>query len=423
MTSTSTSPGDRSKRPWLSLAVSALLMAAFLGACDAAGSGAGAVYTALAPGKPAAAEHTKALDALPGSVRPNYDGFWNFARLGPNPYDKWKPGKAPWSFCYSSAYQGNPWRVAGLDQAQRLFGQLKAKGLAKGTLTSADANNSTMLQSTQISNMVQRNCDVILVMQPPSTGLCSAFQKAQRAGSLVVVMQTGTTCTNVIQSDIGEYAAAGTTARWLAQRAGRGDTVLLCRGIPGVTAAETRESAARRAFEAAGLRVDTINGDWTPSTVKAQTLRYLATHPGKVAGAWDSGNCATPMGQAFQQAHRPVPPIAAYDLTDSWLAFSRDAGDRPSTSLIHGPRSCVYEAFVVATRMLSGQKPRVNTLLYPIPVADTKDFPKYAAPGMTVNSAGTAEPTDGRPVADAYYDALFTGGSPAPALDPMTGQR
>jgi len=375
-------------------------------------------YTDLTPGSAdPTAEQTAALNAfIPSSIQSNAEGFWNWMRLGPNPYADWKPPKAPWHICYSSAYQGNSWRVEGLKAAQDVFNQLKTQNLVKGSMTTTDANNSATTQATQINNLVQQGCQVILTMQPPSTGLCQAYKNANKKGTLVISMQTGTSCTDDIQVDFAEYAAGATTAKWLVDKVGGKGTIVECKGIPGVAASETRQAAAEKVFKAnPGIKVDSITSQWTASTAKSQMLQYLATHPGPVAGVWDGGTCAVPAGQAFQQAGRTLPVITGFEGGCYWLAFWKD-NLKSSIGFPQSGGQASYVPFLIALRMLSGQQMKGNMVLYPLPTINEANFDKYYKSTDTVNSTCNAQPAGGDPLPPGYLDTLFSGGTPAPTV-------
>jgi ribose transport system substrate-binding protein len=388
-----------------------LLLLTACGGLSAGNSASGSTssYTELGTGKDSTAADQAALKEVPASARDAYAGFWQSTRLGPNPYADWKAPEGPWKLCYSSAYQGNSWRQEGLTVAQNITDQLAQQGLADGDLLVSDANNNASLQATQINAMVQKGCGVIFVMQPPTVGLCDAFGGAQKAGVLVVVMQTGTDCTNVMQSDFGAYYAGQTSAKWLVDKTGGNGTVVMCDGIPGVAAAEARQSGAAAVFEEAGMKVDHITGQWTPSTIKSQMLQYLSTNQGDVAGVWDGGVCAVPVTEAFDQANRDLPYVTGFEGACAWLANWKQTG-KESIGFTQGAGQGVVEAFKVALRMLAGQTPRFNTLLYPLQTIDSTNVDQYTKPGMTLNSACNAQPLGGQAVPDSYYDDLFSGG-------------
>jgi len=392
-----------------------VLMLSGCASLEAGAAGDTSDYTQLRTGQPEDPNDGRVLDSLPASVRDTYAGFWHATRVGPNPYAEWTPPPSPWKFCYSSSYQGNSWRQEGVVVAKDIVDQLTGRGLATGGLLVTDANNSASLQATQITALVQKGCNVVFVMQPPTVGVCKAFDTARQAGVLVVVMQTGTDCTSAIQSDFGAYDAGRTSADWLIAKVGRTNgPIVMCDGIPGVAAAEARQRGASDAFEKAGLTVDHITGEWTTSTIKSQMLSYLSTHQGAVAGVWDGGVCAVPVTQAFQQVGRTVPPVTGFEGSCSWLASWKQTG-HDSFGFAGGAGQGVNEAFRVALRMLSGQKPKYNTLLYPLAQITGANVDQFYRSGMSLNSACNAQPLNDESVPNSYYDALFTGGGePAP---------
>ncbi|MGO1974012.1 MAG: substrate-binding domain-containing protein [Propionibacteriaceae bacterium] len=397
-----------------------LLTACGAGSGEIAGAGSGSgsdEYTEMRTGEvDPSPEDEAALEALPESVREHYAGFWNSTRLGPNPYAEWTPAEAPWKFCYSSAYQGNTWRAEALTAAELMTDQLREQGLVEGELVVADANNDGTLQANQINNMVQQGCEVIFAMQPPSIGVCKAFGNALASDVLVIAMQTGTECTNVIQSDFGAFAAGNTTAKWLADEVDPGSTVMMCNGIPGVAAAEARQLGAQSALKDTDLKIESITGEWNAATIKSQTVNYLSTHQGAVAGVWDGGVCAAPVIQAFEQAGRDLPAVTGFEGACAWLATAAEH-EMDTIGFAAGGGQGVYEAYRIALRMLSGQKPAVNTLLYPLKEINPDNFDEYYDPKMTPNSSCSAQPSDGESVPASYYDELFTGGEPAPELE------
>jgi ribose transport system substrate-binding protein len=371
-------------------------------------------YTELSPGAAQpTADQTAALKAfVPESLQEYAEGYWTWMRLGPNPYANWTPPPAPWQFCYSSAYQGNSWRVQGLNVAKDIWGQLQKQNLTKGELIVTDANNSATQQATQINNMVQQGCNVILAMQPPSTGLCQAYTNAKEKGVLVISMETGTSCTDDIQMDFAEYAAGATTAKWLAGQLGGKGNVVMCNGIPGVAASDTRQSAAEKVFKGnPGITVSAINSQWTASTGKSQMLQFLATNPDPVDGVWDGGTCAVPAYQALQQAGRPTPFISGFEGGCYWLAAVKEM-NKPSIGFPQSGGQVSFMGFEIALRMLAGQKMKGNMVLYPLPTIDEANFNDYYKDSYTTNSTCSAQPAGGSPVDDKYWSALFTGGNP-----------
>lgn len=378
-------------------------------------------------GRPASADsagtdtdHKKALEALPEQIRPYYDGFWYFTPLGPNAYANWQPPKAPWQFCYNDSYQGNGWRAAALEEYKKLVDQYAKAGLAKPDLIVTNSNNNIDVQLSQLNNMIRQGCNVILSIPSSPTGLCSGVKQAFDKGILFVSVESPVQCPEAINVDFNEYYGGLRTAQWLAQALDGKGNVLMINGIPGLAPTVARRQAALDVLKQhPDIHIlGEINGMWTPSVGKAETLKFLATHPQPIAGVWDSGLDGAAAGQAFLQSGRPLPKINGLPGDCSFLAFWKKH-DLKSFSLSQGGAPALYEAFLVAVKMLHGQQPAVNTILYPLPEITEANFDQWYKPEMTEESNCFADSPDGRAVPDAYFDPLFTGGTaPSPMPQP-----
>jgi ribose transport system substrate-binding protein len=91
------------------------------------------------------------------------------------------------------------------------------------------------------------------------------------------------------------------------QLRGKGNVVLM-NGQPGTTDTVAEHEAF---LEAAKANPDVkITGDlygmWTGAVAKSEMLKYLATHPQAVDAVWSTGNMGVGVGQALEQAGRPV---------------------------------------------------------------------------------------------------------------------
>ena len=92
------------------------------------------------------------------------------------------------------------------------------------------------------------------------------------------------------------------------------------------------------------------------------------------------------VGQALEQAGRPVTIVTDVTNQCSFLAFWK--GHKFSSLTMAqdgGPTG--YEAFVTAIRIMSGQKPKVNTIFFPLPIITNDNIDDYYDPSMTVQSA------------------------------------
>jgi ribose transport system substrate-binding protein len=366
------------------------------------------------------AEHQQGLQMVPEAARQYYDGYWYFSKVGKNPYENWQPKKAPWQFCYNDSYQGNSWRAAALAEYQKLVAQYADAGLAKKDLIVTNSDNNINVQLSQLNNLVRQGCDVILSIPSSPTGLCSGIKDAHDKGVLVITVESPVECPEAINIDFNEYYGAQQTTKWLVKALGGKGNVMMVNGIPGLAPTVARRQAALDTLKAnPGITIlGEVNGMWTPSVAKTAVLQFLATHPQKVDGVWDSGLTGVAAAQALQQSGRPPAKINGLPGDCSFIAYWKN-NKISSFSLSQGGAPALYEAFVVALRMLNGQKPVVNTILYPLPEITDENLDQWYKPDMTEQSNCFADSPDGRAVPDSFFDPLFTGGQPvSPAPKP-----
>lgn len=356
-------------------------------------------------------EQAKALELLPEALRPYYVGYWMLAQIGENPYANWQPPKAPWKFCYNDSYQGNSWRQEALARYKALVADYQKEGRASGDLVVTNSNNDINVQLSQLNNLVREGCNVILSIPSSPTGLCSGIKDAHDKGVLVVTVESPVTCPEAVNVGFNEYFVAAKTAKWVADSLGGKGNVFLVNGIPGLAPTLARHQAALDVLaNFPDIKVvGEVEGQWTPSIAKTNTLKFLATHPQQIDGVVDSGLAAVSVWQAFEQFGRPLPKINGFVGECSYLAYVKEKG-LPVYSASQSGSAAIRTGFEVATRMLDGQKPVVSTLLMPLPEITPANFDQWYKPDMTVQSSCFADPPDGRRVSPEFLDQYFTKG-------------
>jgi ABC-type sugar transport system substrate-binding protein len=353
-------------------------------------------------------EQKAALDLLPESLRPYYTGYWLLANIGENPYANWTPPKAPWKFCYNDSYQGNSWRQNALEKYKALVDEYKKKGLASGDLVVTNSNNDINVQLSQLNNLVREGCNVVLSIPSSPTGLCTGIKDAHDKGVLVVTVESPVTCPEAINVGFNEYFVAAKTAKWVADSLKGKGSVFLINGIPGLAPTAARHQAALDVLSNyPNMKVlGEVEGQWTPSVAKTNTLKFLATHPQQIDGVVDSGLGEVSAWQAFEQSGRPLPKINGFVGECSYLAYVKEKG-LPVYSTSQSGSAAVWTGFEVATRMLNGEKPVVSTLLMPLPEITPDNLDKWYKPSMTVQSGCFADAPDGRRVSPEFLDQYF----------------
>ena len=205
------------------------------------------------------------------------------------------------------------------------------------------------------------------MMYPGSaTGLCSASATPDKGvlvvtidapdlsfdkGVLVVTIDAPVDCPQAINVARNPYFYAKLQGDWIMKQLGGKGNVVLMNGQPGTTDTVAEHEAF---LEAAKANPDVkITGDlygmWTGAVAKSEMLKYLATHPQAVDAVWSTGNMGVGVGQALEQAGRPVTIVTDVTNQCSFLAFWKDHKFSSLTMAQDGGPTG-YEAFVPATQ-------------------------------------------------------------------------
>ena len=128
-----------------------------------------------------------------------------------------------------------------------------------------------------------------------------------------------------------------------------------------------------------------LYGMWTGAVAKSEMLKFLGHASASGRRGVVDGQHGGGVGQALEQAGRPVTIVTDVTNQCSFLAFWK--GHKFSSLTMAqdgGPTG--YEAFVPAIRIMSGQKPKVNTIFFPLPIITNDNIDDYYDPSMTVQS-------------------------------------
>jgi ribose transport system substrate-binding protein len=282
-----------------------------------------------------------------------------------------------WHVCFSNAGVGNPWRVTG-------FTTMKAEAKLHdriGTFTVVDAESKDDKQIADITDLLTKKCDALIISPNTTAALTPAVEKACASGVPVVVFDRGveTDCPVTFVHSIGGYAFGATAAEFLRDHMGPGGKVLALRILPGVDVLENRWAAAKVIFDQAKVNVVGVEfTDGDPAKTKGIVGDYLQRF-GKLDGVWmDAGATTVAAAEAFEDADQDVPPINGEDQQD-FLALWQE---KKLTAI--GPTYPVYmwrTALIAATEILSGHKVPKDWVL-PQPTVTSDNLGTYLRPGM-----------------------------------------
>jgi ribose transport system substrate-binding protein len=353
---------------------------------------------------------------LPDDLKKLYVGATS--TLAPSAYDNFKAPPAPWKWCHSESYQGNPWRVTVTKELQRLVEGLKSAGI-DATFEVSDSNSDAGQQINQIRAFIDKKCTVITSVAGSATALNDVIKAAYDAGIPFVTAAGSVTSPYAINVDSNYSAWGYDMIRAIAKETGGKADVLLVEGIAGhPIVAQERAGADRALKEEPGLKVvRTVNGNWTANVTKTAVLQALATYPGNIDAVWTTGSESRVVAEAFAQAGRK-PPLITGSITGDALGYWKEHGDKYRFTgngvLPHWTAETLYR---VAVRLLEGQKPKLNTLMMPIPTITEADFPALYKSCMTPDAVSVFPIPANDPVPESMLDGYFKAPAPTKGWD------
>ncbi|HLW89843.1 MAG TPA: ABC transporter substrate-binding protein [Roseiarcus sp.] len=353
---------------------------------------------------------------LPEDLKKLYIG--TTSPLAPSAYDNIKTPPAPWKWCHSESYQGNPWRVTVTTELKRLVEGLKSAGI-DASFEVSDSNGDAGQQINQIHAFIDKKCTVITSIAGSATALNDVIKAAYDAGIPFITAAGSVTSPDAINVD-SNYAAWGyDMIKAIAKETGGKADILMVEGIAGHPIVVQERTGADRALkEEPGLKVvRTVNGNWTANVTKTAVLQALATYPGNIDAVWTTGSESRVVAEAFAQAGRK-PPLITGSITGDALGYWKANGDKYRFTG-HGvlPHWTAETLFRVAVRVLEGQKPKLNTLMMPIPAITEADFPKIYQSCMTPDAVSVFPIPASDPVPESMLDGYFKAPAPTKGWD------
>ena len=144
----------------------------------------------------------------------------------------------------------------------------------------------------------------------------------------------------------------------------------------------------------------TIYGKWTNSSAKAETLKWLASHPDtQIDAVIQNGIMMAGIVQAFQQAGRHVPPISGGGCQGGDLSVAQNKATYKTVANCFYGYQTAWSEFRRLARILDGRGLKVRDIHVPVPLVTNKNLHIFATPGKPLSWPGeprgpsTAGPT------------------------------
>lgn len=356
------------------------------------------------------------IKTLPDSLQVLYQNAPQ--EIMPSAYDNFTPKAKPWKWCHSESYQGNPWRVAVTNELRRLVDTL----IANGTVSSfevSDSNGDVAQQINQIRAFIDKGCSIITAIPGSSTGVNDAVEAAYKAGIPFVTASATVTSPYAINVDSNFYRWGYEMMDAVAKKLNGKGNVLMVEGIAGAPIVAMERAGADKVLAAnPGLHVvRSVNGNWTANVTKTVVLQTLATNPSKIDAVWTTGSESRVVAEAFAEAGRPAPLITG-SITGDALGYWKANPDK-----YHFEGNAVLPGWTaetlhrVALRIMEGQKPKLNTLLIPIPPVHGDELGKWYQDCMTPDSVSVFPVPPQDPMPETELDGYFKNPAPTPGYD------
>jgi ribose transport system substrate-binding protein len=360
-------------------------------------------------------DRSDVLQALPEEVRALYTAAVDVA---PSKFSDFKAPAKPWRWCHSESYMGNPWRVTFNNELARLVDATKQSGDVSEFVVS-DSNGDVTQQISQIRAFIEQGCSVITTIAGSSTALNAVIEDAYKAGIPVITSAGAVTTSYAVNVMHNQNLWGYQMGKGIAQALPNGGTILQVEGISGHPLVQQENAGLDKAVaESGNLTIARkVSGEWTGTTTKSAVLQALATTPQPIDAVWSTGSEARFIAEAFQQAGRPLPLITASISGDALGYWNQNKDSFKFYGGEVSPHVAAQNAFRVALRVVSGQKPLVNTIIAPMPTITQADLPTWYKDCMKPDSAAIFPIPPQDPFPEELLNSYFSNGDATPPYD------
>jgi ribose transport system substrate-binding protein len=208
----------------------------------------------------------------------------------------------------SNSYIGNKWRIEMENVFKAALGMEPFKSGVEGSWF--NSGNDVSKQSQQISNLIARKVDAIVVDAASPTGLNGILTQASERGILVVSFDNVVTAPSALKVNTDQVAFGKQLAEWLAKKLNGKGNVIMVTGVAGTYVDQDRNKGADQVWaKNPGIKVvNRYTGMWDSATAERNTTSILPSLP-RIDGIWCQGGTDGVL-KAFIAANRPLPPTA-----------------------------------------------------------------------------------------------------------------
>jgi ribose transport system substrate-binding protein len=328
----------------------------------------------------------------------------------PNPimtsnWSNWKPkGKPPYKVALVWNSPANPFNAYSLNLIQKF---LKRSPLIDKHLivTTTSSQTAVAEQVQQYNAAVQQGAQIIVVDALSAPALQPAVDAAAAQGVPTISQINVFNSSNVINISPNPYLDAAYSADAMVKALGGQGNVMQVIGVPGTSTVVDETAAWDKIFAGCpGIKLlPPVVGLYSVSVAQSGVLQFLSTNPAPVNGVIETAVMSQGILNAFLQSGRTVPFITDITAQKGFVAYwAQHLGSGYHAFGVLGSAESASDiATKVILRMLVGQGPKVNQLIWRHPQITDKTVGSIASKSWTDTTIGTV----GSPKSTWWTDA------------------
>jgi ribose transport system substrate-binding protein len=321
----------------------------------------------------------------------------------------WKPSHpGPYTVAISWGQLVSDFQIQAVNSLKKDFAS--DKNVGKLIVRSTGDNLDVAEQLQQYSSLVQQKPDLIILETPSPDSFDGPVQQAKAQGIPTVTLLSPVPVNGAVNVDGNNYLGAAATASYLTKVLGAKGNVFEVRSLPGVSVDSQSDAGWHAALKDCPQMkiVGPVYGSFSESGAKSETLKYLATHPQKIDGAFTLAGEADGTMQAFQQTGHPIPQLGEIGMDRGYLGYwQQHQSVYHSSSVSLPPVPGARAIHDIVDRMLQGDGVKLNTLVGLEPVITDANLSQWAQPGWTLSTPGEASGTPNAFLPPAYLNDFF----------------
>jgi ABC-type sugar transport system substrate-binding protein len=330
---------------------------------------------------------------LPKSILHDYVG-WGYP-ITASVWANWKPKHAaPYKVAVVWTSPDNPFNAYLLHMVQK---DLKKNKLVDPNLILTTASSQTAIteQVQQFNAAIQQKPDIIITSPLSAPALTPMVETAGKAGIPTIAFFNPIDNKYAINVQRNTYENATDVASQLVNALGGKGNVLEVNGTPSSATSGDSQAAWRTVLnDCPDIHiVGSVYGFFSTALTKTMVLQWLSTHSTKVDAVIETSAMGQGIQDAFQQAGVAMPVLGLIQLEKSNAAYWSQNASKGYTMAadVGGAESYANLIAQTTVRTLAGQGPKINLLIWRLPVVTQATLKNYLNSSWTTSTPGAVE--------------------------------